>query len=95
MEAECSSSQCSGAGRTTPHEFRIVEKQYKAYKAKRGKGYQQTDFSNVVDFRDIEANTQQNRDILRAVGCQCRGKEIFGLDGHEGSLPQGKPLSFI
>jgi hypothetical protein len=57
--------QDSTTNTNTDTPFRKAEKKYKAFKDK--KGVSQTDFSDVIDFTNLENNTPQNKLKIKKV----------------------------
>ena len=64
--------------------FRVAEKKYKAYKDPKGKGFKTTDYSEVVDFRNLDANTALNFSRI-LVQARFRDRDAYALTGHDGA----------
>ncbi|RNF04003.1 alkylated DNA repair protein [Trypanosoma conorhini] len=71
MQQESASPQYTAAESLALTPFRLAEKRYKLYRLDRRAARRQpapeTDFSDVVDVRRPDANTQRNRSLLRSV----------------------------
>lgn len=71
-----------------PSAFKIVEKKYKLYRDK------PTDFTDVVDFLNLDKNTPENLvRVVESAPVECEGFElppgakVYSLKGHEGTYP--------
>jgi len=77
-------SLCSQSNNTETHAFRIEEKKYKAYRNKKDNTFQKNDFSQVIDFKNIELNSHHIINLIIKTDMKFRNKNIYSLKGYDG-----------